>query len=1154
MPPSSPSPAPLTLPERYELGAMLGQGGMGQVWAAQDQVLNVPVAIKVLKPDIAKRRGFLLRFHREIALQARLHHPNLVPLHDAGQTPDGLPYVAMALADLGSLARYLPSGLPWAQAHALVDELLAALGALHARGVIHLDLKPENALLHMGLDQRPHIWLADLGIARMMAEPTTGKRPAMGTPAFMPPEQRAGRVAELDRRSDLFAVGRILAQLVSEYDVPDGLAELLLGMAHPERLCRPTLAADVRRALDALGPASRPLPPLPQALLPRAVTTWVTDLGDLSDLAPAELLLPPELLPPELDWVPWTERAPPPPPVEPPDETSGEASLRASIELYAHREIPILGRQRERSALWSLARRTRESGQPGVALIIGEAGAGKTRLVESVVRALEEGGWAEALPVRYQRGAPASSGMQGASLQLISPWGEAEEQTRERLERWFERLLPGFPAAVVAELGAKAAHSPGHAHDGSDASWHTQLVQWVLNTRCRRGLTVLVVEDAHLSEEPAEGLDIPVRLMNRAELGQPAPVLVICTLRSEAMDASLELRRRVELLCSRGAERIDVPRLDRQAMEQLLASSLDLTAELREVVASRCEGNPLLARLLITTWASQGMLEEVGDLMYTLAPGVDPGAAVPEDAHSLFLDRAFHAAASAEDGEVFMRHLTLLALAGRDLPIGLFTILAGAHEHELHASGLVHLGQGRCRFDHQMLHEVLREAASMRDDLRSLYGLVADAWARFGEASGEDVSVPRAEALLAAGDARAAFAPLAQAAVRAWQQGRGGATVQLGEAAIQALEQAGLPEDHPGAAQAMAATAAALAEVPDLERAETLAQRSFHAAVTPEGRAQAGAVLGRVSLLRGDWARARRQLETLLDELRAAQRPEAQPSPLEALASGALAFGEPERAVSYAQRALALLDQAPDLRARVRLQRTVALAQRLQGELVGASRNAEQALELAGSCSSELELGLCHHALGCILTERRLDARALGHLNQAGAILSSAQGGGWSQEAQQARAEVHRQLQQLDEARRLLTTVAHWGELRRIPMEAVHALSTLCLVELQAGDPQAALRAGEAAARAAQKQTVAPALDIQLTAARALATARQGRWGPGLDLVDRLRNRDASPRDYDTTKLFRQLAIEARRHGQADLAAWLSDRADRADTRLHATS
>jgi serine/threonine protein kinase/tetratricopeptide (TPR) repeat protein len=1133
---------PPPLPDRYEPGAQLGQGGMGRVWAAQDTVLNVPVAIKVLRPRVARRKGFLLRFRREIALQARLHHPNLVPLHDAGQTPEGIPFVAMALADLGSLARYLPNGLPWAQAAALVDELLAALSALHARGVIHLDLKPENVLLHMGLDQRPHVWLADLGIARLMAEPDEAGQAAMGTPAFMPPEQRAGRLAELDRRSDLFAVGRILAQLVGEYDVPRGLATLLLGLAHPDRLCRPTLAADVRRALDGLGPPIGPLPPMPQALIPRAVTTWVTDIVEPTVL--------PTRIEPEPDYRPWPESPPPPPPLEPPDETSGEASLRASIELYAHREIPIVGRDHQRRELWRLARGTRATGDPGVALIIGEAGSGKTRLVDSVVDALEEGGWAESMTIRYQRGAPTASGLQGVSHQLIGAWGEDEEQTRARLQRWFERKLPGVPGSAMARLGARSVHRPEAAEESVAASFHNQLVQWVLHTRCRRGLTVMVVEDAHLSEEPAEGLDIPLGLLNRAALGQPAPVLVLCTLRSEALDASLELRRRVELLCNRGALRVDVPRLGREAMEQLLASSVDLTPELREMVVSRCEGNPLLARMLITSWASQGMLEEVGDLMYTLAPGVEAGAAIPEDAQSLFLDRAHQAAANAEDPEGFLRLLTLLALAGRDLPARMLGILAEGHEQELAASGLVRVGEGRCRFDHQLLHEVLRDAAALRDDLRQLHRRVAEAWARFGEETGEDVSVPRAEALLAAGQARAAFEPLARAAIEAWEQGRTGATIQLGEAAIEALEQAGLGDDHEQASAVMATTADALCSLPDLARAAPLAQRAYSAA-RPNHRARAGAILGRLALLRGDWGAARRQLEVLLSELEASEHSRAI-EPLLVLASGALAFGEPERASDYAERALAAMGDTGPTPTLARLHRIGALALRQQGALSQAQRTAERALELAGRSGSELEQGLGQHCLGCILMERGEPDRARAHLEQARAALSSVQGGGWSQEAQQAKAEVLEKLSELDEARRLLSAVAHWGELRRIPMEAVRALTSLSRVELQAGDPQAALRAGEAASRTARLQSSAPALEIQLTAARALAAARKGRWGPGLDLVDRLRNRDASPRDHDTTWLYEQLADEARRYGHADAAAWLGDRAEQARERLRA--
>jgi serine/threonine protein kinase len=1124
---SSPQPPPL--PPRYEPGALLGEGGMGRVWAARDTVLDVPVAVKVLQARFASRPGFLMRFHREVALQARLHHPNLVPLHDAGQTPDGQPFVAMALAELGSLARYLPQGLPWAQASTLADELLAALSALHARGVVHLDLKPENVLLTMGLDQRPHVWLADLGIARLMAEPGQGPRGAMGTPAFMPPEQRAGRLAELDRRSDLYAAGRILAQLVGRYDVPPGLDALLLGLCHPERLCRPDLAADVRLALDELGPAAAPLPPMPQLLSARAVTTWVTDV----ELPLAPVIREPEPFPASVTWEPWLQRQPPPPPALPPEETSGEASLRASLELYAHREIPIVGRDQERAALWRLARRCRMRGQPEVALVIGEAGAGKTRLVDSVMHALEEGGWAEALRIPYQRGAPGSSGMRGAAQQLVAPWGERESQTRDRLERWFRRMLPALPAPVLASMGAAAAHqaAPTTGQPGG-GSWHRQLIQWVLEARCRRGLSAIVVEDAHLSEEPAEGLDIPLQLLNRSAMGQPAPLLIVCTLRSGALARSLELRRRVELLCDRGAVRIDVPRLDRAAMEQLLAGSLDLTPELRSVVAQRCEGNPLLARLLIGSWASQGMLEEVGDLMYTLAPGVDPAAAIPEDARSLFLDRALAAAAGARDREAFLRHLTMLALAGRDLPQGIFERLAGPCADELLASGLVLLRGGRYRFDHRLLHEVLREAAALREDLRGLYDTVAETWASYGRDSGEDVGIPQAEALLAAGHARAAFAPLARAAHAAWRQGRAGATRHLGEAALRAHEQAGLPDDHPGAAQATAVTAWAVAELPDLARAETLAQRALAAALRSEDRAVAGAVLGNITALRGDWPRARRLLEDLLQQL---GDPPLLP-PLETLARAALVFGEGALAADAAERALGVVQRDASRAARLLRLRAQALA--LQGALPAALHAARRAVELA---TGEIEPALALHCLAGVTTEAGLPARD--ELKQAEAALASVGGGGWSQEVQQARAEQKLWLGELDEARRLLGTVAQWGELRRVPMEVLRAQAALCLVELEAGDHQAAAQAAEAAERAASQQAPVPWLRARVGAASALATVRQGRWGPALDLIDRLRNRGLAPADRATAELYRQLALEAERHGQRETATWLGERA-----------
>jgi len=1126
------------LPLRYEPGELLGEGGMGQVWAARDLVLDLPVAVKVLKPQVADRSSFPLRFQREVALQARLRHPNLVPLHDAGRLSDGSPFVAMALADGGSLARHLPDGLPWPRLLPLADELLAALSALHARGVIHLDLKPENVLLHTGLDQQAHVWLADLGIARLLVDPEQSRPAAAGTPAYMAPEQRQGLVAELDRRTDLYAVGMLLAQLAAAHPVPAGLADLLLSTCHPQRLHRPALAADLRLALDRLGPPLAPLPALPLDIPSPAATTWITDLKAPDELGELGVCAPPPA------YRSWPQTLPPPPPTEPPRESTGEGIPRTSLELYALRETPIVGRGAERGRIWELARQVRLSGQPGVALVIGETGAGKTRLMESISCALEEGGWAETLLVDHRQGhGELAGGLEGAARRLLRPWGESERQTRARLERWFQQVLPGVPARGLAQLTARSCHlGPSSPDAASTSSWSGQLVQWVLHARCRRGMACVVVEDAHLASETGAGLDYALGLLNRASLGQPAPLLVLCALRSEALAGSLELRRKVEMLLSRGAQRIDLARLDRQQLRSLLACSLDLAPELREVVVARCEGNPLLARMLITSWAERGELVEVADLVYALQPGADIEQAIPEHARQLFLERAHQAARSSRDPESFMLALTLLSLAGRDLPAELLDILAGSSGAALLASGLVHLEEGRCRLDHQLLHEVMREAAARRADLRALHRQVALAWSRYGTDQARDVSVPRAEALLAAGEAQQAFPILAAAAVRALQQGRPARAIQLGEAGLLALERAGLPDDHPGAPAMLAATARALAELPDLRRAETLAQRSFEAASARSERLVAGATLGAAIATRGDWTRARQLLEALLDEPPTRDSAAARLLLLETTADTARRFYHLDRAlVAYQQAIAAAESNEPTPRAR--LQRGLARCLRLLGRLDEASQSADLALELARRCDDPLELALCRAELGLALAEAGQRQRAAVLLEQARAPHSGARADGLSQQVQQAQAEILRHLGDHDGARKLASTVAQWGETRRIPMEAVRALTTLMVVELQSGRDQAAELAAERAAAASRLQTPVPGLDLLITAGQALAAARRGLWGPALDRIDRLRNRREPPREHDAAWLFTQLALAAGRGGQLDQARWLAQAA-----------
>src|SRR5207245_1073931 len=150
----------------YRLDALVGRGGMGVVYRARDLALDRDVALKLLAPELAEDIAFRERFLRESRLAASLEHPNVVPIHDAGEIDRQL-YIAMRLVDGTDLKAVLRDGpLDPARAVRIVEQIAAALDAAHARGLVHRDVKPSNALL----DEREHAYLADFGLTRELGE------------------------------------------------------------------------------------------------------------------------------------------------------------------------------------------------------------------------------------------------------------------------------------------------------------------------------------------------------------------------------------------------------------------------------------------------------------------------------------------------------------------------------------------------------------------------------------------------------------------------------------------------------------------------------------------------------------------------------------------------------------------------------------------------------------------------------------------------------------------------------------------------------------------------------------------------------------------------------------------------------------------------
>jgi serine/threonine protein kinase len=224
---AAPAPADAVAGERYVLDREIGRGGMGRVFAGRDLRLHRPIAIKMLR---IQDGALATRFEREVMLGARLQHPGVVPVYDAGFWPSGEPFLVMKLVLGQSLARVIRDADTRADRLALLPHVIAAADAVayaHDQGIVHRDLKPTNILVGafgetlvvdwgLAKDLRAHAAEpapAFLGDDASIPPGDTAAGTVVGTPSYMPPEQAEGR--PVDARADVYALGAILYFLLS---------------------------------------------------------------------------------------------------------------------------------------------------------------------------------------------------------------------------------------------------------------------------------------------------------------------------------------------------------------------------------------------------------------------------------------------------------------------------------------------------------------------------------------------------------------------------------------------------------------------------------------------------------------------------------------------------------------------------------------------------------------------------------------------------------------------------------------------------------------------------------------------------------------------------------------------------------------------------
>ena len=281
-----------TFETRYEMRAILGKGGMGEVHVCRDRRIGREVAFKVVREGFSERLEMKARFLREARVQGQLEHPAIVPVYDLGRAPDGEPYFTMKRvrgSTLDKLLELLRAGDEDAKKKYSVRRLLTAMSSVclalefvHGRGVVHRDLKPSNIML----GDFGEVYLLDWGLAKILgasetrdesvtdggvSEERIASAPSgltsagslLGTPGYMPREQLVGHLLDLDGRADVYSLGAILFELLT-------LERLHVGETL-QQVLRSTLdGADARASVRA---PSRDVPPELEAICVRATAT-----------------------------------------------------------------------------------------------------------------------------------------------------------------------------------------------------------------------------------------------------------------------------------------------------------------------------------------------------------------------------------------------------------------------------------------------------------------------------------------------------------------------------------------------------------------------------------------------------------------------------------------------------------------------------------------------------------------------------------------------------------------------------------------------------------------------------------------------------------------------------------------------------------------
>ena len=572
------------LSDRYELLSELGRGGMGYVYRAYDPILKRDVAVKLI-PPLRLARETEDRFHREAQVVAQMDHPSIVPIHDYGRH-DGALFFVMPLVEGATLRSSIDEGrLPLGTVVQIGAQIAEALDYSQSRGIIHRDVKPENVMVTWERGDL-RVRVMDFGLARDLDDGrlTQSDGLLMGTPAYLSPEQVAGR--KVDFRSDLYSLGVVLYEcLVGEPPFVGPLHTVVASITHdtpvPIRERGIEVDAELERLVSqclAKDPAQRPASG--RDLAADLLSYWQS----LHDSQRLRLVLP-----------------------------AGSPSERQQEHLT------LVGRRSEMGSLESRLSAALD-GECQVVLMGGEAGTGKTRLLRELERRLRH----RAIDVLWGRFAERQSASPFSwFLELMQERfrGDEERHAQGSHEVDFSDLAPEllqiFPSLgeipALRAAGEAGAVSPETSQDRGaavDDGWgSSRFFELLASALIRIGggePMVLLLDNLQHGDDSLDALQYIVRRMSAT------PTLIVGAYRNSEVDRGHALERFI------GAFRDDprfsqfpIQPLEPEAFQKLVASlvgSDHLDASLVESLFEATEGNPFFAKELVRSLNESGGL------------------------------------------------------------------------------------------------------------------------------------------------------------------------------------------------------------------------------------------------------------------------------------------------------------------------------------------------------------------------------------------------------------------------------------------------------------------------------------------------------------------------------------------------------------------